>query len=62
MFGLSDSRLFDNHHLNTPSLLTLYSEGMLPLLRRLHALSEIFIEDFCFGKIRFEILALGWLS
>ena len=51
-----------DHHLNTLSFLTLYSEGMLPLLRCLHALSEIFIEDFYFGKIRSEILALGWLS
>jgi len=47
---------------NTQSLLTLYSEGMLPLLRRRRALSEIFIEDLSSGKIQSEILALGWLS
>ena len=36
------------YHMNTLPLLTLYSEGILSLLRRLHALIEIFIKDFYF--------------
>ena len=51
-----------DHHLNTLSFLTLYFEGILSLLRRLHALTEICIKDFYFGRIWSEILALEWLS
>ena len=50
--------LYMLYHVNTLPLLTLYSEGMLSLLRRFHAVIEIFIKDFYFGKIWFEILAL----
>ena len=34
-----------NYHLNTLSLLTLYSEGILSPLRHLHALTEIRTEE-----------------
>ena len=37
-------------HLNTLSFLTLYSEGILSLLRCLYALIEICIKDFCFWQ------------
>ena len=36
-------------------------KGILSLLRRLHALFEIFIGDFCCGKM-WSIIALEWLS
>ena len=39
-----------NHHLNTLSFSTLYSEGILSLLKRLHALTEICIKDFYFWQ------------
>ena len=47
--------------MNTLPLLTLYSKGILSLLRHLHALIEIFIKDFYFGKIWSKILVLEWL-
>ena len=46
------------YQVNTLLLLTLYFEEILSLLRRYHALIEIFIKDFYFRKIWFEILAL----